>query len=346
VNFGALGGNLELIHHAVRDLHQIQLLLLQNHLPGFRLRQEQQGAHNLRKPLDIGKRIDNGVAILFDCLAVNKGHFQLAPHHGDGGAQFVRNVGRELAHLVEVDLDALDHLIERLDQPVDFVSGPAHGYSQAQVGTADALRRPGHFENRRQRAARENPPHDASGRNDQQHQQHAPPGELVQNPARAREGCADGHIKPLVLGRIFLAIHVAGANQVAHAVGIGLVVIDRAIGLQHRANLVGVVESQFFVIGRRIHDLARGFAANKIDLLHAGDRAALIRVFRIHLPAGVVIQLARIVDDPQIGFDDSPVLLQFVMCLTIQTACERLPEEKKYTHQKQRNAPFSGASII
>ena len=80
--------------------------------------------------------------------------FELAADGGDGSAQLVRHVGRELAHLLEAGFQALDHSIEGEDQVIEFVAGIARGNTQAQVGAGNALRGLRYGEHRCQRAAR------------------------------------------------------------------------------------------------------------------------------------------------------------------------------------------------
>src|SRR5579863_3672589 len=73
----------------------------------------------------------------------------------------------------------------------------------------------------------------------------------------------------------------------------------------------------------------------EIDFLYAGDRALFIRVVPVVLPDCVVIRLADVVDDPQIGFDDRPVLLQIVVRLIVQTIRESLAEVESDRNEKQ-----------
>ncbi len=66
------------------------MLLLQNHLTGFGLGEQQKRAHDLREALDIGERVDDGVAVLIDGLGGKQRHFELAADHGDGRPELMR----------------------------------------------------------------------------------------------------------------------------------------------------------------------------------------------------------------------------------------------------------------
>ena len=78
---------------------------LEDHLPGFRLRKQQQRPHDLREPLHIAEGNNNGVAILLRRLRGEKRHFELSADNRDGRPQFVRNIGRKLPYLDEVLLE-------------------------------------------------------------------------------------------------------------------------------------------------------------------------------------------------------------------------------------------------
>ena len=101
-----LGGNLELVHHVPHHGAQVQPGFLERQLAGFGLREQQQRAHDLGQPLDVLQRVEHGVAVLLRGLGGEQRHLQLAADGGDRRAQLVRNVGRELADLLEVSSPA------------------------------------------------------------------------------------------------------------------------------------------------------------------------------------------------------------------------------------------------
>ena len=68
-----------------------------------------------------------------------------------------------------------------------------------------------------------------------------------------------------------------------------------------------------------VEHMARGIG-DEIDFLYAGDSAFFIRSRPLsYMPDRMIVRLPGIVDDPQIGFDDRPVLLQIVVRLIVQT---------------------------
>ena len=224
-HFPAFGWNLELIDNVSDHFDQIERLLLQDHLTRFGLRKEQQSADDLGEAFDIGERVHDGVAVLIHGLSGEQGDFQLAPHDGNGGSQLVRNIGRKLPHLIEIDLDALDHLIERLDQAVEFVAGAAYRNAEAQVRTADALSGFRDFKNRGQSASGEDPANHDTGQNDQRQEYQTLQCEAVEDASRVGERGADGDIE--FLRGILLTIDITGSDQIVNAMGVGSLGPDR-----------------------------------------------------------------------------------------------------------------------
>ena len=153
----ASAGNLELLHQILQRLAQIQARFLQRQLARFRLREQQQRAHNLREPVDILQRVEHGLAVLLGGLGGEERHFKLAANGRDGRAQFVRNVGGELLDLLERRFQPLDHAVEREDQVIEFIARLPRRNAQAQVRARDALRRSAPRRAPAQRAARNDP---------------------------------------------------------------------------------------------------------------------------------------------------------------------------------------------
>ena len=73
-----------------------------------------------------------------------KGHFDLSLERGEGRAQLVRRVRREAARLGEGRLQAGQHRIERVDEMIDLILGPAPGEPSTQILGGDLTRGPGH----------------------------------------------------------------------------------------------------------------------------------------------------------------------------------------------------------
>ncbi len=128
----------------------------------------------------------------------------------------MRYVGRKLADLFEGMVQARHHVVERFDQPVQFVAGVAGGNLHIQIGVRDALRGVGHRINRLQRAARQEPSQDAAQHDDQRHPGEVVPGEISDHLIVVIERAADGQV---IL--VAIVIHPqAGTDHVGKAAGV------------------------------------------------------------------------------------------------------------------------------
>src|ERR1035441_7221990 len=145
---GGFGGDLELVDQVIDHFAEVEARFLEYDLARLGLGEQQQGAHDLAEAIDIGEGVEHGLAVLIGGLGGEESHLELAADGGDGGAQFVGDVGGELAHLLEAGFQALDHAVEGEDEVIELVGGAARGNAHAEIGAGDALRGLRHGEHR------------------------------------------------------------------------------------------------------------------------------------------------------------------------------------------------------
>ncbi len=293
---GGFGGDLELLHQVIDYFTEIEARFLQHDLPALRLREQQQGAHDLGQAVDILQRVEHGLAILVGGLGGEERDFELAADGGDGRAQFVGNVGGELAHLLEAGLQALDHAVEGENQVVEFVAGIASGDAQAEVGAGDALRGLGDGEHGRERAAR----HEIAQQRAEQEsaRDHAgeDPGVRVQGLHVIRVGSAD---RDVIRRAVLLRIDDSAADLDGLAGGSPPVLPeDSGLGggyrLQHfLADVGGLIDADVVVaggnggfvgdgIGNRVAELV----GDQVDLAGVENDGGLVRILGVVIPGG------------------------------------------------------------
>ena len=161
-----VGENAKLLQDVARQDGKIQPLPPEYGLSRFRVRERQHGLNEVGQPLGFLERRLDGVAEFLLAPGGHEGDLQLAPHRGDGGAQLVGDVGRELPHLLERVLQTLDHAVESVDETVELVARAAHGDAEVQVGAGDRLGGPHHVVQRLHRAPGEKPTQQAADEDD------------------------------------------------------------------------------------------------------------------------------------------------------------------------------------
>ncbi len=225
----------------------------------------------------------------------------------------MRDVGRKLADLIEIDFDALDHLVEGFDQIVEFVAGLARGNSKAEVRSADALGGAGDFENGSERTACKNPAHHAANCNDQGEQAHAEQGESVQQLLVVRQRKADRDKKLFRVAVIVVNIELA--DTVPISVRVLPVQPYGLTGVQHLLNLGRRVGAQSGVGGGFLKRMA-GTVGDVNDASDLAADAVLFGVPGIEKPFRVVSS-SIVAFDPEVAFHDRPFIVQLVVGLAV-----------------------------
>ena len=249
---GGFGGDLELIDEVFDDLAEIEARFLEDELAGFGLREQEQGADDLREPVDILQGVEHGLAVLIGGLGGEEGDFELAADAGDGSAEFVRDVGGELADLLEAGLEALDHAVEGEDEVVELVAGVAGGNAQAEVGAGDALRGLGDGEHGGEGAAGHEVAEQGTENQRAGDDAGEDPGVAVQDLDVVGVGGADGDV---VRRDVAFRIHNAAANLDRLAFG-SLAIFPEDLGLvggdgfgDLLANVGGLIDADIVVGG-------------------------------------------------------------------------------------------------
>ena len=92
----------------------------------IRARDQQQGLRELRESVDLLGRPPQRVSQLALALTVPQGKLELGAQQCERRAQLVARIRDEGALAQERRLEAGEHLVERLSQPLDLVAGLRH----------------------------------------------------------------------------------------------------------------------------------------------------------------------------------------------------------------------------
>ncbi len=191
----------------------------------------------------------------------------------------MRNVGGELANLLEGTIQARHHMIERFNQPVQFVAGAARGNLHVEIGMRDALRGVGHRIHRMERAAGQKPSQQAAQHDDQRHPGEVIPGKTFDHLVVVIESAADGQV---IL--VAVVIHPqAGADHIRKAGGVCTHANGGLAGLQNGANLRRRIDAEGIVDFRMLERVTLGIGQH-VDALHAADGEAFVRILLVENP--------------------------------------------------------------
>ena len=75
------------------------------------------------QPFDLLQQVLQDPSVSFGRAGRTQGDLGLGPHRGQRGAQLVSGVGGEPPDFLEGSLESRDHIVERRDQPAQFVLG-------------------------------------------------------------------------------------------------------------------------------------------------------------------------------------------------------------------------------
>ena len=132
-----LGRGVEQLHHLARDVREIDGAEHRGAVLRLDLRNAGEGGEHGEHPVELADGIADQRLVGLTVARPPGGLLQAAAHAGERRAQVVRDVVGRLLHLAHQRLDAVEHAIEVLGEPVPFVAGSAQRNPLAEIALHD-----------------------------------------------------------------------------------------------------------------------------------------------------------------------------------------------------------------